>query len=517
MINRSVRTQKQKWRIDKRTILVIASLVTTLLVLVQAMAVTSLAVMNPFLPGNAFFPLQSWCEDAAAWVFAPGAGRAGYYLDLAEQRTYDLEERAGTRHELAALTALESALDRASAAIEISPGTQAPALWTRLLDLIQRSENTLPRLTQIPSAYAVLVIAFQTRLHTLRNMADSRSRLEPGEGPTSDAGNLVRVDASAGIAVTGGTALPGGLIPFPPGSSGAKHAFYTMTGRHTILECSSCHTAGIYRGIRNSCEDCHIEVKPVDHYSSGCVVCHNPNGWQEIVFDHLAAGAVDCQVCHGSDAPANHFSGQCSNCHGTESWQGAVFNHAGYIDCQRCHAGDAPANHFSGQCSQCHSTMGWQGAVFNHAGYTDCQRCHAGDAPANHFNGQCLQCHSTIGWPGASFNHAGYTDCQRCHAGDAPANHFSGQCSQCHSTMGWPGASFNHAGYTDCQRCHAGDAPANHYSGQCSLCHNQSNWRNASFNHSGQSDCISCHLGDRPREHDSGQCSECHNTSKWGD
>jgi hypothetical protein len=478
MIRHFGRSSRIHGRLDPRAYAMISGLVTILLVSGQVMAIIGLAAFNPFLPGNVFFPLQASCEEMGAWVFTPGVGRTRYYLNLTEERVDDLEARIGTRHELAALTALDTALDRASKELENSTGGQISGLWVRLLALVQRSENTLSRLTEIPSAYAMVVMAFQTRLHTLRELGMSRSRWGREEGLMAEVRNLVKAEIAAGVVATGGTDLPGGLIPFPPGSLGAVHVFYTLIGRHTALECSTCHTKGQYRGVSSSCEGCHAEVKPNDHYIGDCAACHNPNGWQEVVFDHLVVGATDCQGCHATDTPANHYNGQCSNCH---------------------------------------ALLTWQGAVFNHRDYTDCLTCHGGDAPANHYSGQCSKCHNTAGWPGATFSHNGYTDCQRCHAGDAPNNHFSGQCSQCHSTSNWRGASFNHAGFTDCLGCHGGDAPRNHFSGQCSQCHNQTNWRDARFNHSGQSDCISCHLDDRPGEHDSGQCSECHHTDKWDD
>ena len=518
MMNKRFRWSKRVYGIrDHLSYAVISGLATIMLICGLATAIISMAVINPLLPGNAFFPLQAACEEISALAYLPGAGRASYFLSLADKRADDLEARAGTQYELAALTALDTALERTGKELENSTGVQAPQFWGRFLDLLQRSDRILARLTEISGPNVMAILAFQSRVRNLREMGVGRSRLGRGESSMSGAHNGGKGDTASSLIATGQNYLPGGLIPFPPGSLGAIHSFYGLTGRHTILECSTCHSQGRYGGINNACEGCHAAIKPANHFDGDCASCHSPIGWQEVNFNHTVAGATDCQSCHIADAPVNHYDGQCSNCHTQVSWQGVVFNHQNYTDCLACHAVDMPADHFSGQCSQCHTITGWRGATFNHNGYSDCQRCHSMDTPTNHFSGQCSQCHATTGWRGAVFNHSGYTDCQRCHAERAPNNHFAGQCSQCHNTSTWRGASFNHAGYTDCLACHAADAPGNHFGGQCSQCHSQNGWQGATFNHSGQSDCIACHSNDRPDEHDSGQCSACHDTNKWDD
>ena len=79
-----------------RAFLIKASLVTILLILLLAIAGTSLAVFGPILPGSVLYPVQDWCEQAGAQVYSTGASRAGYYLDLVERRIENLNTRAST-------------------------------------------------------------------------------------------------------------------------------------------------------------------------------------------------------------------------------------------------------------------------------------------------------------------------------------------------------------------------------------------------------------------------------------
>jgi hypothetical protein len=499
-----------------RVFIIKASLVTILIILLTGIAGTSLALFGPFSPGNVLFPVQDWCEQVGAQVYAVGASRAGYFLTLVTRRIDDLETRIGTPYELDALIALDQAIDRSTIAIASTPDPAASDMRLNLIDMVRGVEGELSNLLYLPIEHPDILEAFQAKLQILIAMAAGDSSSMSMENiPT------ITIQATPGavssLSIIAGGSLPGGMVPFPPGSPGAVHAFFPLVGSHAALQCTSCHRSGQYQGIPNTCEGCHLTDKPDDHFTGNCAACHNPNSWQEVTFDHQVAGATDCLSCHVDDKPVSHYAGQCSQCHSTESWVGAVFDHTGYNNCQSCHSSDAPGNHYNGQCSNCHSIRSWAGAIFNHTGYSNCLSCHSNDAPANHFSGQCSQCHSTSGWQGATFDHSGYTDCLSCHADDAPSGHFSGQCSQCHSTSAWQGASFDHTGYTDCLSCHADDAPSGHYGGQCSLCHNTNGWGGASFNHSGFTDCLSCHADDAPSGHFPGQCSLCHDTNRWGD
>jgi hypothetical protein len=544
-----------------KSFLIKSSLIIGIIILFIVMSGTALAIYDPLRPGNILFPLQNFAEQQSKKIYRDPVTCSSIMLDLVERRIYDLNARIGSKYEAISLRYLDKAIDQATLAISLVPTDKVEPLRERLFSLAKRAYEVQNQLKLVPIEENVTYIAFQSKVLALLQNGTAVAATNNGQilvpvvtpnTPMPQVGANIPVVAFSSVS---------GLIPFPSGSRGAVHAFYTLVGQHTTLVCDSCHNSGKYVGTPNTCVLCHLVKLPNPHYPGDCELCHTPVSWKDIhfdhtsaaatdcsfchekdkpanhyngkcsachvsqawnivTFDHAAAGAVDCISCHTKDEPANHYPGQCSNCHDPNSaWKNAKFNHSGFTDCISCHAGIAPANHYGGQCSNCHdSSSTWQNAHFNHSGFTDCISCHAGNAPANHYAGQCSNCHDPNStWKNAQFNHSGYTDCISCHAGNAPANHYSGQCSNCHTTSTWSGATFNHNGLSDCSSCHSGSAPPNHFPYQCSLCHNTSSWGGANFDHgSGPTDCISCHLKDRPSEHDTGQCSKCHNTQGWG-
>ncbi len=541
-----------------RSFLLKSSLIIGLLSLLLITSSIAMAVFSPFSPGNLLFPVQNFSELLGSRIFSDPEQKASFMLDLVELRIQDLNTRIGSINEHIAFEYLNQAIDQASLAIVLVPQDKVEQLRTRLSTLAEQAGESLSVLKRVPIENNGEYVAFRSKLNSILH-----------EGKAAEpSSNLFTLMAENRPMHQEGASVPinypssaNGLIPFPPGSLGAVHAFYPLTGQHAVLDCSSCHNAGKYLGTPNECIQCHLlklpnphypglcelchsaasweeihfehnsaaasdcaschdKDTPADHYNGQCSACHITQAWNIVSFDHAVAGAVDCASCHAKVEPANHYPGQCSNCHNTSDWKSVVFNHIGLSDCTSCHTKDAPGNHYAGQCSSCHDSGGtWQNAHFNHSGFADCSSCHSGNAPANHYPGQCSNCHDPNStWQNAQFNHSGYTDCISCHAGNAPGNHYPGQCSNCHDpNSSWQNAHFNHSGYTDCVACHAGNAPGNHYPGQCSNCHSTSSWSGAVFNHSGYSDCIACHQNDRPSDHDSGQCSECHNTQHWGD
>jgi predicted CXXCH cytochrome family protein len=541
--------------IKMRSFLFKSCLITGFIILLLFAGSLILAVLAPFHPGNIFFPTQSFAEQQMGFIFSDPTKRASYMFDLEERRIKDLHTRIGSQYELVAIEYLDQSLDQAMQAMSLTSSEKVNDLRLRFFSLIAQTNETLKQLVVAPIQNQDVFQTFQAKILTFIQTTQTAvsSFKDPGLTSLVSSGNPRILTDSSSIAVESR-----GLIPFPPGSVGAVHAFFPLTGQHASLACKSCHTNQRYLGTPNTCTLCHIlkrpfthytgecalchtavtwtdihfdheaakavdcsscheSIKPANHYSGQCSACHVIQAWNIVTFNHVVAGAVDCISCHNRNAPANHYSGQCSNCHDTSNWTSVTFDHTGFVDCASCHSSITPANHFNGQCSNCHSTSTWQGVVFNHSGFTDCIGCHSADAPGNHYSGQCSSCHDpNSSWRNAQFNHNGFKDCIACHSGNAPNNHFSGQCSDCHSTNSWSGAVFSHNGLSDCASCHSGNAPKDHYSGQCSDCHSTNSWSGAVFNHDGLSDCESCHSKDRPSEHEAGQCSECHNTQRWG-
>jgi hypothetical protein len=155
-----------------------------------------------------------------------------------------------------------------------------------------------------------------------------------------------------------------------------NHPGFPLTGAHRPLDCSECHTGGVFTGTPSDCFACHMD---------------------------------DYQGARDPDHVANNFPTDCERCHDTSSWEGALFDHGGIASgCVECHLDDYQAttdpNHvaagFPTTCEACHfSTRTWQGARFDHAfpitsgehaGFS-CQTCHLVPGDFNAFS--CTHCH----------------------------------------------------------------------------------------------------------------------------
>lgn len=66
------------------------------------------------------------------------------------------------------------------------------------------------------------------------------------------------------------------MVLFPPGSPGAVHAFYPLTGAHALPQCQTATPKACNAGTPNLCSTCHAAVRPAGHYSGECSLCHGP-------------------------------------------------------------------------------------------------------------------------------------------------------------------------------------------------------------------------------------------------
>ena len=346
-----------------RRFFILATLIVITLAALGSTGGFALAETGPFRSGNILFPLQRFAEETRVWATSNKTGKASYLLDLADRRVLDLATQAGKPGELRALENLNIALDQAMAAVAAVPLEDLGPLKTRLSSLVGQMQVILAMLSITPAQAPDQYAAMQAKITAIGAMLAS-----------SDAPQSPSASVAPGALVP--TAVPGvpqptvdpQAVAFPPGSTGALHAFFPLTGVHATVGCQGCHGNGVYTGTPSQCEACHADVKPANHFTGDCAACHSTTAWKPAKFDHQAAGATDCQSCHADKKPANHFTGQCSACHNTSAWLPASFNHqaAGATDCQSCHADKKPANHFTGQCSACHNTSAWLPAGFNH-------------------------------------------------------------------------------------------------------------------------------------------------------
>ncbi len=360
---------------------------------------------------------------------------------------------------------------------------------------------------------------------------------------------------------------------------------FPLTGGHTRVDCTRCHTGGRYKGTPTDCWSCHQAnyngTSNPNHASAGfpktCESCHTSNAWKPANFDHsrtafpLTGGhtRVDCTRCHtggrykgtptdcwschqanynGTSNP-NHasagFPKTCESCHTTNAWKPANFDHSrtafpltgGHrsVDCTRCHTGGRYAgtptdcwschqaiyngtsnpNHasagFPKTCESCHTTNAWKPANFDH-------NRTAFPLTGGHRSVDCTRCHTGGRYAGTP------TDCWSCHQanynGTSNPNHrtagFPTTCQQCHTTNAWRPASFDHDGayfpiysgkhrgkWSSCQDCHV--SSNNYRAFECINCHEHN-----------RADMDSKHRGVGGYQYSSASCYRCHPRGSGG-
>ena len=110
----------------------------------------------------------------------------------------------------------------------------------------------------------------------------------------------------------------------PPKNGYHERAGFALTGAHTVVACSMCHSgAGSLAGRGERCGGCHQQDDVhAGSLRSDCGRCHDQSGWMPTTFNHVDTGYVlqgihrtlDCRQCHQA---GNYFIGgqRCANCH----------------------------------------------------------------------------------------------------------------------------------------------------------------------------------------------------------
>jgi len=105
--------------------------------------------------------------------------------------------------------------------------------------------------------------------------------------------------------------------------SNFAHAnFFSLVGKHAVIQCSDCHADNVYRGTPVECSQCHDE--PEIHagvFGLKCDFCHSAEAWSPASLSQhkfpLNHGLEDqslqlqCDACHA----ANYIEYTCYNCH----------------------------------------------------------------------------------------------------------------------------------------------------------------------------------------------------------
>lgn len=353
---------------------------------------------------------------------------------------------------------------------------------------------------------------------------------------------------------------------------------FALSGRHTSVDCRSCHISMIFSEAGTECIDCHTDIHN-QTVGMDCARCHTPQNWlvdnitelhQDNGFPLVGAHATSsCNQCHVSETALrfDRIGNDCINCHADDYASTTNPNHgdAGYsTDCIICH--DVTALDWSSQninhnffpltkghdiadCASCHTSGSYSNTP------TDCAACHqadyAGALNPNHVNANfptdCASCHTTDpGWMPATFTqhdadyfpiysgeHEGEWDqCMDCHTD--PSNFAVFSCTICHQN---PETNEEHDdvnGYVyespACLACHpTGDAnlifdhnmtqfplTGAHTTTSCLECH-------AAGYQGTSTACIDCHTVDYNQTDNpnhvalifSTDCTDCHGENTW--
>jgi glutamate mutase epsilon subunit len=316
---------------------------------------------------------------------------------------------------------------------------------------------------------------------------------------------------------------------------------FPLTGKHVTATCLQCHSSGVYKGLAQACNSCHLKdfhgATNPNHVAAGfpldCSVCHSTTDWTGATFNHTTQTTFPLT--------GKHVTATCLQCHASGVYKGLP------VACNSCHLkdfqGTTNPNHvaagFPQDCSVCHTTIDWNGATFNHTTQTafpltgkhitaTCTQCHAsgvfkglamacnschlkdyqGTTNPNHaaagFPQDCSVCHTTTDWSGAVFNHTTQTKFPLTGA------HIAATCAQCHSSGVFAGLSM------DCYSCHSKDFQGaknpNHVAGgfpqDCHICHTTTAWTPASFDHNNTKFPLT-------GSHVAVACAQCHTAGQY--
>jgi hypothetical protein len=214
-----------------------------------------------------------------------------------------------------------------------------------------------------------------------------------------------------------------------PSSFNHNNTAFPLTGAHTTLACTQCHTNNNYTTLPTTCYGCHQTdwngTTDPNHAAAGfpttCDTCHTTTAWTGATFDHNntpfpltgAHTTVDCVKCHIN----NVFAGTPTTCYS-------------------CHAADFTGttnpNHVAAgwptTCTTCHTTTAWIPATLpasyhtffplNHGGANGvCATCHTNSSDYSVF--QCTGCHSQSATDPEHRGITGYVynsvNCYACH------------------------------------------------------------------------------------------------------
>lgn len=191
----------------------------------------------------------------------------------------------------------------------------------------------------------------------------------------------------------------------------AKETQFPLTGEHTRLACTQCHTGALTDPMPRDCAVCHAVDDPHKTEEMAiCATCHTTNGWNIISrFDHhftqfplvgmhqvvacehchignqFVGTGTDCANCHkANDHHKGALGDQCQTCHNPNAWNLWSFDHfqhTGYellgshadVACDACHAPGTDPQNTPNVCGRCHERQDIHNGGFG----SNCGKCHS--------------------------------------------------------------------------------------------------------------------------------------------
>lgn len=331
---------------------------------------------------------------------------------------------------------------------------------------------------------------------------------------------------------------------------------YLLTGKHSEVKCSNCHTKDniigkkiiewsiqqnnisvldrTFLGLEESCMSCHDDIHE-NEVSHNCTECHNTTNWHSAAadFDHdrakyLLTGAhkkVACEKCHKiepqnskkiwqltgmaynncnqchNDNHKGSYGEKCEMCHITENWKDDLipFDHS-----KTKYA--LLGKHSNLSCSKCHDVNN----NYNPPIYEKCIYCHQDEHDSQFStkldNGDCKSCHDTNGFTPTNYTVEMH---QSAHF-TLEGGHLAIACNQCHinyeTKSGKSTAKFVWDSVT-CSNCHI-DPHRNqfqaHFQNDCTQCHTVNNFKIVEFDHNKSQFPLD-------GKHKNVDCDKCHN------
>lgn len=304
---------------------------------------------------------------------------------------------------------------------------------------------------------------------------------------------------------------------------------FSLTGKHSKINCNSCHINNKYSDTPKKCNSCHA-IDDVHKGNNGkeCNKCHNTRGWKQLKFDHDKD--TDFKLT------GRHKNQSCVTCHKKNPYKVEIKK-----TCISCHIdNDKHDRNYGDKCHDCHDTKKWKNILFNHNKDTKyllkgkhrqvrCNDCHTGNLYKQKLSNKCITCHKLDDVHKSKKG----TDCGECHLTKDWRNqvrfdhdltnfpllglHAITACNDCHQNK-----QYKIKG-SGCINCHEKDDTHNRKLGtDCKRCHNPNDWKIWQFDHDKETSfvldgshskihCHDCHQEPADDEISTGQtCGICH-------